>query len=329
MALNPFPDTARWYRYDPSQALPEVVSSAVSASNAATSAISGALSAMKEAFQIAAAIAITRIDPIAELLDAAANAAAEVVETLNEAGLYFLWDFPASTKLFKRPTVWIDSVVSSMTDEGDRERPDFLTRQNVAGGIVMFVGLDPGALVALGTEFATAFGRLMKRSPAYPSKEQIQAAYGVNRYGPRGLAPDWERVTLDHLVGGFGAVSSVMRRVHGLFTTAANAADLLLAVVPFLESKIGVLNDLAEELEQVLQTMEALVVEGPVHVLWIEGTFTTAELGAAIRSAGLPGELGTAADDTLFGAGFALLSIGGSGTAADLLQGLFVGDGNG
>lgn len=296
-----------WQEFNPSDALPDGLQEIIDGLGAAVDAIKTALAAVKAVFQVLKALTIPRLDVLKAALESIVNSINQLVESLEEAGVYSIVYVPTGFKSAVTPTTWLANLMGSMTDQGDVNRPEFATPQLQAGCIIMAVGLDYNALLeqikallkgilkpfeyrqlSCVTENRDEDGRL-KFPPFKLDKTCIRENYTVNQFRGKGTDPDWlRRRVLSDMIPPFKRLAAVLRKCLGLFVFGLGLDDIIEQYIAFLEAKIAALDALAAEFDAILALFEALNQINGISILFFEGTYSTAELQAAVLAVGPP-----------------------------------------
>lgn len=314
-----------WFSFDPSDAIPSPLEPIIDGLSAAVSAIKTALEAVKAVFEVLKTLTIDRIDILKTALESIRNSIAALIESLEEAGIRLLVYVPHGFKKVREnkktkqilgsycgpvePEEWVRRVVYSMTDPGDRNRPEFTTPQYQAGAILMAVGTDYAQILEDIKRLFNALFRSydyrslwctvdnvdedgkLKFPPFKLDKDCLRAMYGENAYRGQGVAPDWMKpILLKDLIPVFGQLAALLKKCLGLFVYGLGLTEILAQYIAFLEAKIAALEALAAQFDAILAIFAGLADIGGIHVLFFEGTYTTAELQGAILGVGLPPE---------------------------------------
>jgi hypothetical protein len=305
---------------------------------AAIDAIKTALEAVKAVFNVLKTLIIDRIDILKASLESILALINQLIESLEEAGIYMLVYAPQGFRNAVTPQQWLTRVTSSLSDPGDRNRPEFTTPQLQAGAVIMSVGLDYDALLTTIKSFLSALfqpfdGRslsciaenrdedgALQFPPFKLDKDCLRSGYSTNVYRGQGTAPDWMKpVLLKDLVPVLGTVATVLKKCVGLFVFGLGLSELIEQYIAFLEAKIAILDGLIAEFDAILALFDALSEIGGISILFFEGTYTTYELQSAILAAGPP----PGSESGPYAAVGAMLLVGGGPTATiDLLRGL-------
>jgi hypothetical protein len=307
--------------------------------SAAISAIKTALEAVKAVFNILKTLILDRLDILKAALEAILALINQLIESLEEAGIYMLVYVPTGFKNAVSPSTWISKVTRSMSDQGDRNRPEFTTPQAQAGCLIMGIGLDYAQLLESIKAFLSALFRpfdsramscvvenrdsdgALNFPPFKMDKACLRAGYGANVYRGQGTAPDWMApVLLKDLVPVLGKVAAVLKKCVGMFVFGLGLSELIEQFIAFLDAKIAILDALVAEFDAILALFASLSEIGGINILFFEGTYTTAELQSAIQTVGPP----EGSESGPYAAAGAMILVGGGPTATvDLLRGLF------
>jgi hypothetical protein len=296
-----------WIDFDASNIFPSEVDAVISQLDAAVTAVKTALEAVRAVFLVLQTFVVSRIDILEDALASIHDSIEAIIETLEEGGLRFLVWAPMGWRNVVSPSTWINGAVKSFTDLGDRNRPDFETTQGQAGFILMAIGADYSALLggfkglldALfhGFDFrpieCIAVNTDEEGNTKFPpfklDRTCLREGYPTSPHRGGGVAPDWGTdVLFRDFFPPFGDLARLLKKCLGLFVFGAGISDLMDQFIAFIEAKIAALEGLADEFANIVAVFDAIAILGGFHVLFFEGSFTTAELQAAILAAGLP-----------------------------------------
>lgn len=296
--------TLTWESFNAENALPPGVEEVFTAVEGALATVKAVLQAIQAMFEVVKALTIDRLDILKATLETIRNDIAAIIETLEEAGVYYLSHVPQSLGTAKSPQTWMTEVATSFVDPGDPGRPDFEAAQDMGGVIIMGVAPDfntltnsVGALLeGLFRKFKLRDAELpLKENPNPPprfilDKEALQGTYTENEFRGASKEPDWQPPTpLADLIPPLGQLAAILKKLLGLLVFGLGLSELIQQFIDFLQAKIDFLDGLTDEFTELLARFQQIAELGlGFHILFFEGNFTTAELVSAIQAAGLP-----------------------------------------
>jgi len=203
------------------------------------------------------------------------------VQQLTQTGIFWAFHMPPSFSSTLPPWQWLSDLAYSLDDRMDPERPILPTRQQV-GAI---------AVVATVEDYADLFRRFRALFDLF--NKLIASEDQVNRWVEYdnpfevvpgvGKAPNWGNQTLSDVIPPLGDLADKLVDFANQITTARTG--LLQDFADFLRTKANILQQIADEVEEILELLVSLLDFEGAWLLPIYGEFNTEELQDLIRTA--------------------------------------------
>ena len=186
-------DAYVWGTMDASAAMPPGADTVLGAIEGLLGSVQSVLEAVKATFTVMKSFIVDYGDILETILGTIRDDIAAVVETMEESGVYFMSHVPQSPAVARSPRTWLTEVVTSMSDPGDPNRPDFSEPQDFGGALLMVVSPDFNELLgdvsplvnALFRKFKLRDGDIVLKNSASPpprfviDKSALRAAYNA------------------------------------------------------------------------------------------------------------------------------------------------------
>jgi len=256
--------------------------------------LSAALSALLAVIQELA-------DQIAGLLDAG-------VYFYLDKGPYFVAGQPDGLAGFL--SRWEDSFA----DLGDSHRPQYVEGEAVSAMLFVVGATEPTDLVDPLRSLGTLFG-----VPALELDEELEGAEDLPAAIEQTLPtpPDWRSVKAGDVLPPIAGLTEMLSQVVGMLEVPASYGAMLEGFAQVISDKAAALGAIADDIQAVVDQLEALVEAQGLYVLHAEGD-GVADLIEKVKSAGTLPDLG----DEAWVAGVCLLGATGEfGPVLELLGG--------
>ena len=258
-------------------------------------------------------------DPVTAALSALLAAIQELedqIAGLLDAGVYFYLDKGPYFVGGQPDGIggFLSRWAASFEDLGDSQRPPFDEGQPVSAMLFVVGATEPANLVNPLRSLGTLFG-----IPALQLSEEVQGAEDLPAAIEQTLStpPDWQSATAGDVLPPIAGLTEMLARVVGMLAVPSSYGAMLESLAQVISDKAAALGIIADDIQAVVEQLEALVEAQGLYVLHVEGN-GVAGLIENVNSVDCPPELPVEA----WVAGVCLLgSTGEFGPIAELLGG--------
>ena len=296
------------------------VPEAMDAAGQAAGTLSGILDVLASLLDTLSGLVSMLSDPLSAALSALLAVIQELADQiagLLDAGVHFYLD--KGPYFVAGPPDGIAGFLSrweaSFDDPGDTHRPQYEDGQPVSAMFFVVGATEPSELVNPLRSLGMLFG-----VPALELDEEIEGAEDLPATIEQTLPtpPDWSSVKVRDVLPPIAGLTEVLERVVGMLAVPASYGAMLESLAQVISDKATALGNIADDIQAVVDQLEALVEAQGLYILHAEGD-GVADLIENVKSAGSPpGGLG----DEAWVAGVCLLGATGEfGPVIELLGG--------
>ena len=251
------------------------VPEAMDAASSAAGVLAGVLDVLSGLLATLSGLVSLLADPLNAALSALITIIQELVDLivgLLESGVYFYLDkgpyFVAAQPdgLAGFLTRW----EASFEDLGDAHRPQYDEETPVSAMLFLVGGDDITALVPALTALGTLFSVPALKLGALPSPLPADYPGAVEQ----GLStpPDWTSRKLGDVLPPFEKLGQVLQQVIGMLAVGSSYAKMLQDLAGVIAAKAAALGTLADEIQAVVDELNALIAAEGLYVLHVEAT---------------------------------------------------------
>jgi len=295
------------------------VPEAMDAAGQAAGTLSALLEVLAGLLDTLAGLVSMMSDPVSAAMSALLAIIQELVDQVNgllNAGVYFYLD-KGPYFVGGQPDGMVGFLSrweASFEDPGDSHRPQYEEGQPVSAMLFVVGATEPSELVNPLRSLGTLFG-----VPALELDEEIAGAEDLPAAIEQTLPtpPDWSSVKAGDVLPPIAGLTEMLERVVGMLAVPASYGAMLESLAQVISDKAAALGTIADDIQAVVDQLEALVEAQGLYVLHAEGD-GMADLIENVKNAGSPPDLG----DEAWVAGVCLLGATGEfGPVVELLGG--------
>jgi len=295
------------------------VPEAMDAAGQAAGTLSGILDVLAGLLDTLSGIVSMLSDPLSAALSALLAVIQELADQiagLLGAGVYFYLD-KGPYFVAGQPdglAGFLSRWESSFADLGDSHRPQYEEGESVSALLFVVGATEPTELVDPLRSLGTLFG-----VPALELDEELEGAEDLPAAIEQTLPtpPDWQSVKAGDVLPPIAGLAEMLERVVGMLAVPASYSAMLESLAQVISDKAAALGTIADDIQAVVDQLEALVEAQGLYVLHAEGD-GVADLIENVKNAGSPPDLG----DEAWVAGVCLLGATGEfGPVVELLGG--------
>jgi len=295
------------------------VPEAMDAASQAAGTLSGILDVLAGVIDTLSGLVSMLSDPLSAALSALLAVIQELADQiagLLDAGVYFYLD--KGPYFVAGPPDGLAGFLSrwedSFADQGDSHRPQYEEGESVSAMLFMVGATEPTELVDPLRSLGTLFG-----APALELDEEMEGAEDLPAAIEQTLPtpPDWQSVKAGDVLPPIAGLTEMLNQVVGMLEVPASYGAMLESLAQVIADKAAALGAIADDIQAVVDQLEALVEAQGLYVLQAEGN-GVADLIENVKNAGSPPDLG----DEAWVAGVCLLGATGEfGPVLELLGG--------
>jgi len=309
---------AEWIEFDPSAIFPDEMAALVSAVEDTVDALVPAIQLLADAVRVAALFAQDLVDAQEAVISAMQDAIYQAVQQLTQTGIFWTFHMPVSLAGPIEPYTWLNDLALSFDDRMDPERPILVTPAFVGAVAVAVTTVDYADLFKQFRALFDLFNKLIASADQvdhwYDDDNPFEVIPGV------GKAPNWGNMTLVDVIPPIADLVDLLLSFADSISAARSG--LLDDFADFLDQKAAIFQQIADQIEEILDTLLSLLDVSGAWLLPIYGEFDTEDIKTLLRTAE-GGPLGVSGAS--YTAGVMFLATGGtsSSVAADALFDLF------
>jgi len=258
-------------------------------------------------------------DPVSAAMSALLAIIQELVDQVNgllNAAVYFYLDkgpyFVAGQP--DGMAGFLSRWETSFEDPGDLYRPQYEEGQPVSAMLFVVGATEPSELVDPLRSLGTLFG-----VPALDLDDELEGAGDLPAAIEQTLStpPDWQSAKAGDVLPPIAGLTEMLNQVVGMLDVPASYGAMLESLAQVISDKAAALGAIADDIQAVVDQLEALVEAQGLYVLHAKGD-GVADLIENVKNAGGPPDL----DDEAWVAGVCLLGATGEfGPVVELLGG--------
>ena len=267
--------------------------------------LSGLVSMLSDPLSAALSALLAVIQELADQITGLLNAG---VYFYLDKGPYFVAGQPDGIAGF------LSRWEESFADPGDSHRPQYDEGQPVSAMLFVVGATEPSELVNPLRSLGTLFG-----VPALELDEKTEGAEDLPAAIEQTLStpPDWSSVKVGDVLPPIAGLTEMLERVVGMLAVPVSYSAMLESLAQVISDKAAALGAIADDIQAVVDQLEALVEAQGLYVLHVDGD-GVANLIENVKNAGSPSDLG----DEAWVAGVCLLGATGEfGPVVELLGG--------
>jgi len=292
---------------------------AMDAAGEAAGTLSGLLDVLAGLLDTLSSLVSMMSDPVSAVLSALLTVLQELADQIGgllDAGIYFYVDKGPYFVGGQPDGIggFLSRWQASFQDLGDSQRPQFDEGQPVSAMLFVVGATEPADLVNPLRSLGTLFG-----IPALQLSEEVQGAEDLPAAIEQALStpPDWQSARAGDVLPPIADLTEALDQVLGMLEVPSAYGAMLESLVQVISDKAAALGTIADDLQALVDQLEALVEAQGLYVLHVEGD-GVAGLIENMNNADSPPDLPVEA----WVAGVCLLgSTAGFGPVAELLGG--------